>query len=275
VQSADRALQILGSFGPDRRSVGVSELADELGIHKSTVSRLLRTLKRRGFVRPDGARFVPGIEVVRIARLASPEEELAAAAGPALAELAADTGETVVLGVRRGDDAYFVRQVQGSGHILGVAEDWAGRSTPLHVSAIGKAILAFAREPYTGALERLTPHTITDQAALESELRRVRLRGWATLRDELEVGLTAVGAPVFDAGGDCIAGVSVTGPTFRLGRSVRRLGERCRACAAEITRAAASETALVRAPATTTARARPKNVSAEAESTEEVRAQAT
>jgi DNA-binding IclR family transcriptional regulator len=234
VQSADRALQILGSFGPDRHSVGVSELAVELGIHKSTVSRLLNALARRGFVRRDGERFVPGIEIVRIARLANPEEALAAAAAPALEALAADTGETVVLGVRRGDDAYFVRQVQRGGHILGVAEDWAGRSTPLHVSAIGKAMLAFAQEPYTGALERLTPHTITDRAALESELRRVRVRGWATLRDELEEGLTAVGAPVFDGAGDCVAGVSVTGPTFRLSRSLRRLGERSRDCAAEI-----------------------------------------
>jgi DNA-binding IclR family transcriptional regulator len=235
VQSADRALQILGSFGPDRHSVGVSELAAELGVHKSTVSRLLRALDRRGFVRRDGERFVPGIEIVRIARLASAEESLAAVAAPALEDLAADTGETVVLGVRRGDDAYFLRQVQRGDHILGVAEDWAGRSTPLHVSAIGKAILAFAPEPYGGELVRLTPHTIGDRQALERELRRIRDSGFAVLRDELEVGLTAVGAPVLDEAGLCVAGVSVTGPTFRVSRSVRRLGERCRACAAEIT----------------------------------------
>jgi DNA-binding IclR family transcriptional regulator len=256
VQSADKALRILGSFGPERHSVGVSELAAELGIHKSTVSRLLTTLNRRGFVRRDGERFVPGIEIVRIARLASAEESLAALAAPALEGLAADTGETVVLGVRRGDDAYFVQQVQRGDHILGVAEDWAGRSTPLHVSAIGKAILAFTPEPYAGELVRLTPHTVADREALERELRRIRVSGHAVLRDELEVGLTAVGAPVFDERGSCIAGVSVTGPTFRISRSVRRLGERCRACAGEITQQLRGEAAVV--SATSALSGRPK-----------------
>jgi DNA-binding IclR family transcriptional regulator len=233
MQSADRALAILSSFGSDRPSVRVSELAAELGIHKSTVSRLLGALERRRFVRRDGERFVPGLEVARLARLVSPEESLVAAATPAVERLARDTGETAVLGVRRGDEAFFVHQVQGE-HILGVA-DWAGRSTPLHVSAIGKAIVAFDSAPYDGPLPCYTLRTITDPAAFERELRRVRARGFALLRDELEEGLSAVAAPVLDEAGRCVAGVSVSGPTFRIVRSTRGLGERCRAAAAEIT----------------------------------------
>jgi DNA-binding IclR family transcriptional regulator len=240
VQSADRALAILGSFGSDRRSVRVSELASELAVHKSTVSRLLTALERRGFVRRDGERFVPGLEIVRIARLVSSEEALAAAATPVLQRLAAATGEATVLGIRRGNQAYFVHQVQGD-HILGVVDDWAGRSTPLHVSAIGKAILAFGSEPHEGPLPPFTAHTITDPAAFERELRRTRLRGYAILRDELEYGLTAVGAPVFDETGACVAGISVSGPSFRLPRSLGRLGELCRFGAAEITERLAGE----------------------------------
>jgi DNA-binding IclR family transcriptional regulator len=234
VQSADRALAILGSFASDRRSVRVSELASELAVHKSTVSRLLTALERRGFVRRDGERFVPGLEIVRIARLVGHEEALTAAASPVLERLAAETGEAAVLGVRRGDEAYFVHQVQGGDHILGVVDNWSGRSTPLHVSAIGKAILAFGTEPHAGPLPRFTAHTITDPAAFDRELRRTRLRGYAILRDELEDGLTAVGAPVFDGAGACVAGISVSGPTFRLPRSLGRLGELCRLGAAEI-----------------------------------------
>lgn len=234
MQSADRALAILSSFGSDRFSVGVSELAAELGIHKSTVSRLLAALERRRFVRRDGNRFIPGIEVVRIARLASPEESLAAAAATALERLARKTGEAAVLGVRRGDEAFFIHQVQGE-HIVGVVEDWAGRSTSLHVSAIGKALVAFGPEPYTGPLPRYTSRTITDPAAFERDLRRVRLRGYAVVRDELEAGLSAVAAPIFDETGGCLASVAVSGPTFRLAPSLPQLGERCRIAATEIT----------------------------------------
>lgn len=240
MQSADRALAILSSFDSDRHSVGVSELAAEIGIHKSTVSRLLGALERRRFVRRDGDRFIPGIEIVRLARLVSPEETLAAAATAALERLAGETGEATVLGVRRGDDAFFIHQVQG-GHILGVVDDWAGRSTPLHVSAIGKALLAFDPEPYTGSLPQFTARTITEPAAFGRELRRVRLRGYAVMRDELEEGLTAVAAPVFDAAGDCVAAVAVSGPTFRFARSLPQFGERCRTTAAEITGCLARE----------------------------------
>ena len=234
MQSADRALAILSSFGSDRASVGVSELAVELGIHKSTVSRLLTALERRGFVRREGERFIPGIEIFRIARLVSPDESLAASATAAMERLARETGEATVLGVRRGDEAFFIRQIQGD-HILGVVDDWTGRSTPLHVSAIGKAIVAFGSEPYTGPLSRFTPRTITNPAAFERELRRARLRGYAVIRDELEDGLTAVAAPILDETGDCVAAVAVTGPTFRLARSLQLLAERCRTTAEEIT----------------------------------------
>lgn len=233
MQSADRALAILGSFGSDRSSIRASELAAELQVHKSTVSRLLATLERRRFVRRDGGRLVLGAEIARLARLVSPEESLASVAAPALERLARDTRETVVLGVRRGNDAYFVYQVRGE-HILGVAEDWTGRSTPLHVSAIGKAILAFDRQAYEGQLLPYTERTITEQDALQRELRRVRARGYAVLRDELEDGLSAVGVPVLDGGGSCTAAISVTGPTPRIVRSTRLLAERCRVAAAEI-----------------------------------------
>jgi len=233
MQSADRALAILGSFGADRPSVGVTELAGELGIHKSTVSRLLTALEQRRFVRREGDRFVPGIEVVRIARLVSSEEALAAAAAPTLEWLARETGEAAILGVRRGDEAFFVHQVPGE-HILGVAEDWAGRSTPLHVSAIGKVLAAHAPGPFEGPLPRYTPKTITDPGLFDRELRRVRLRGYAVMRDELEEGLAAVAAPVLDEAGVCVASVAVSGPTFRLARSLPSLGKSCREAGAEI-----------------------------------------
>jgi DNA-binding IclR family transcriptional regulator len=231
VQSVDRALAIMSSFGADRSALRVSELADEIGVHKSTASRILATLERRRFVRRDGESFVPGSEIVRIARLASAEELLAAAAGPVLESLARETGEAALIGVRRGDEAYFIHQTPGD-HILSVA-DWSGRSTPLHVSSLGKVFVAFG-SPYTGPLTRYTPRTITDPAEWERELRRVRGRGYAVLRDELEAGLSAVAAPVFDDMGACVAAIAVSGPTFRFAGSLQELGERCKVAASKI-----------------------------------------
>jgi len=221
----------MSSFGAGRPALRVSELADEIGIHKSTASRMLATLERRRFVRRDGELFVPGSEIFRIARLASAEEALAALAGPALESLARDTGEAAIVGVRRGDEAYFISQMPGE-HILSVA-DWSGRSTPLHVSSFGKVFVAFG-SPYPGPFTRYTERTITDPVEWERELRRVRDRGYGDLVDELEDGLSAVGAPVFDDTGACVAAIGVSGPTFRFSGRLHEHGERCKVAAAEM-----------------------------------------
>src|SRR5262249_20812561 len=221
----------MSSFGADRSSLRVSELAHEMGIHKSTASRLLATLERRRFVRRTGERFVPGLEIVRIARLASAEEALAAAAAPALDSLARETGEAALIGIRRGDEAHFLHQAE-SEHILSVA-DWTGRSTPLHVSAVGKVLVAFGA-PYASPLTRFTPQTITDAEEWERELERVRAGGFAVLVDELEAGLSAVAAPVFDDSGSCVAAGAVPRPTFRFAPSLQELGEPCKGAAREM-----------------------------------------
>lgn len=237
MQSADRALRILASFDASRSSLRVSELAHELGIHKSTVSRLLGTLERRGFVRRERERFLPGLELARLARAADPISPLVERALPIMERLAATTGEAVTLGVARGTRAWYVAQRDGA-HILRVG-DWVDRSTPLHSSATGKVLLAFSDAVVGGPLERHTPKTIIDPEALAQEIRRTQLRGYAVIRDELEVGLAAAAAPCFDRTGACVAALAVSGPSFRLARSLTALGRECVAAAEELTRSLA------------------------------------
>lgn len=226
MQSADRALRILASFDDERDSLGVTEIAQELGIHKSTVSRLMAALERRGFVRREGDRFVPGLELARLARMADPVTALVERALPIMEQLATTTGEAVTLGVRRGNGVWYAAQRDDGARILRVG-DWTGRSTPLHSSATGKVLLAFSDARATASLARATPKTIVDPVALERDLQRARLRGYAVIRDELEVGLYAAAAPVFDRTGACIAALAVSGPSFRLARSLASLGEKC------------------------------------------------
>lgn len=229
MQSADRALAILASFDEDRLQIRVSEFAGRLDMHKSTVSRLLATLESRGLVRRDGERFSPGPELARLGGLALRGLTLVDVAQEPLTSLAEQTGETVNLAVRQGDDALNVHQVESS-HFISI--DWRGRLTPLHCTANGKALLAFDDDDDDGGLPAelpaLTRHTITKPAALQVELECVRTRGYAVAVEELEVGLHAVAAPVFDASGRCVAAVSVAGPSFRLPEArLAELGERC------------------------------------------------
>jgi DNA-binding IclR family transcriptional regulator len=215
VQSADRALAILAAFDERRRAVGVTELAAELGLHKSTVSRLLAALEKRGLVRRDGDRFVPGWELARLGGLALQGLALVDAARRPLEQLAADTGETVNLAVAQGRDRVLnILQVDGA-HLVGVT-DWTGRTTPLDSTANGKVLVAFG----AASSKSLSP----------GEVDRIRTQGYATALGELEPGLHAVAAPVFDASGACIAAVSVAGPAYRL--TTDRLADLGRQCIA-------------------------------------------
>ena len=233
MQSADKALAILAAFDERRPDLGVSELAAELGMHKSTVSRLLAALERRGLVRREADRFAPGPELARLGTLAVRGLTLTGVARPSLELLAERTGETVNLAVREGDGALNILQVDAA-HFVGVT-DWTGRAAPLHASANGKALLAFGDGRPPGRLTKLTPRTIVDRGELRDDLARARSAGFAVAVEELELGLHAVAAPVFDAGGSCVAAVSVSGPAYRLSEArLSAVGGLCAAAAADV-----------------------------------------
>jgi DNA-binding IclR family transcriptional regulator len=130
-------------------------------------------------------------------------------------------------------------QVEGK-HFLGTTQ-WVGRTVPYHCSANGKVLLAYdaVRTPLDGPLEPLTSRTIVDPARLRSELTTIRRDGFAAAIDELELGLSAVAAPVFDEKGGVVAALSVSGPTLRL--TPKRIAElrplvikQCRALSREL-----------------------------------------
>jgi DNA-binding IclR family transcriptional regulator len=224
---------ILAAFTEARPELAIGELAVELGLHKSTVSRLVATLEGRGLVRRVGDRFAPGPELVRLGGLATRGLALTSLAREALRRLAQETGETVNLAVRQGDFALNVHQVE-TGHVVGV-RDWTGRAFPLHCTANGKALLAFGAGPFPDELPALTEWTFTDPTELQEEIDEVRERGYAVAVEELELGLHAVAAPIFDSAGSCIAAVSVSGPSYRLPeRRLQAVGATCVSAADEI-----------------------------------------
>lgn len=220
VQSVDRAatvLQILAREG----QAGVSEIAAEMGIHKSTVSRLIAALVTRELVQQDRDRgkYQLGFGILRLAAAIPGRLNLVQEAGPVLRELAASARETVNLAVLRSGYAVNVDQARGPS-TLGT-QDWVGSLTPLHATASGKVLLSALTAEERGALltstrlTRFTARTVTSRARLEEELLEVAHTGSALAREEYEIGLVSLAVPVRDHRGVVIAGISVSGPEFR------------------------------------------------------------
>ncbi len=162
-------------------------------------------------------------------------EALVAASQPNLDRLAEATGETVNLAVSRGDTVVQVAQIDST-FMIG-ALNWVGIDVPPHCSSLGKVMYAFGALPLPkGELERRTPATITDPAELKAELDRVRERGFAITRGELEEGLDGIAAPVFGADGHVLAALGVSGPAFRIEDSLTSIGDLLVAESQQLTR---------------------------------------
>ena len=240
VRSVDRAAALLLALGDSQGEAGVTELARRLGLHKSTASRLLATLQKRGLVEQDDetGKYRLGLVVIRLAERAERTLDLRGIATPELERLARLTHETTGLGILDGDSLLTVAQVDGP-NLIAVG-DWTGRSTPLHCVASGKVLLSSLAEREVLRIVRrgLVSHTERTIVALEpllEELARIRRRGYATAIGEYELGLNAVSAPVHDARGNVIAAVDIWGPAFRLTpRRVPELAAQAREAAAAI-----------------------------------------
>lgn len=221
IQSVQRAGSLLKAFGSDSPEQGVSELSRRVGLHKSTVSRLLATLEQSGLVErvPGSDKYRLGFEIARLAGQVSHFGDLRGAARPALLALVEATRETVHLAVRDGGEVINIEQLAGP-HLMREA-NWVGRRTALHCVANGKALLAYAppdliERILAGRLAAHTPQTITEPETLRAELAMARERGYATAVGEIEAGLNAVAAAVRDQSGFAIAAVSISGPAYRV-----------------------------------------------------------
>ncbi|HEX9353044.1 MAG TPA: helix-turn-helix domain-containing protein, partial [Streptosporangiaceae bacterium] len=162
-QSAERVLTLLASFEDSRPELSVTDIADALGVHKSTASRLAATLERTGFLARSGRRYRLGVEIIRLGTVALRSADIVATMQPAMEKLSQLTGETINLAVPAGPDVLNVAEV-ASTFILSCSGGWVGRRTRPHAVANGKVLLAFGAIPAPASLERYTEHTITTPA---------------------------------------------------------------------------------------------------------------
>ncbi len=241
VQSVDRAISVLEILAR-RGDAGVTEIALELGVHKSTAFRLVSVLEARGLVDQNSERgkYRLGLGVLRLAGATAARFDVTQQARPVIEALARELDETINIAILSGHDALYLDQVAGTSALQ--LHNWVGRRIPLHCTSNGKALIAFLpewrqRELLEEPLAQFTDGTLTDVDQLLHELAGVRERGYATAFEEFELGLVAVASPVRDLSGTVVASLSASGPVFRLPRArLPELGAAVRTAADEVSR---------------------------------------
>lgn len=241
VQALDRALALLEILAA-RPGLTLSDLAAEAGQPVASVFRALVTLQSHGMaeVEEPGQLWHVGSGAFRIGTAFLRRTKVVERARQPMDALMRDTGETANLGIETGDEVLFLSQVETHQAIRAFFPP--GTKAPMHVSGIGKALLAwYPEEKVRGILarrgmERFTTLSHTSDTALLRDLARARARGFAIDDQERAEGMRCIAAPIFNAHGEPVAGLSVSGPAFRMNLSdADRIGALVVAAAARVT----------------------------------------
>ncbi len=221
INSVLRASQVLEAFSFEKPSYTNAELSKELGLNKSTLTRLLYSLVKVGFLVREAktGEYRLTHRLYRIASVYLSQLSLHTEARTLLSELSATTGETVHLAMLDEFDVLYIDKIE-SPRSIGM-QSRVGKRVPAYCTAVGKVLLAGLNgarlTDYLNTVE-LTPHTpktITDPEALREHLHLVREQGYAVDDVEHEAEVKCVAAPVRDATGEVVAGISVSAPLFR------------------------------------------------------------
>ena len=224
-QAVVRALRILKLFSGQQSTLSQQQVVDRTDLNRTTAFRLLSTLVAEGFLnrRADGD-YQLGPALTALGGLANRRDTLRQIAHPILEKLVADIGERVTLELPMigpdGAMAMLVIDEIAAAHRVSISE-FAGNHLPIYATSTGKAYMAFLSPEKLESIldrpmERFTSKTPVTQAEINKDLAVVRQQKYALVEEELEEGLVAVGAPVFDAQGEVCAAICIAGPTVRM-----------------------------------------------------------
>lgn len=222
LSSVKKALEVLDFFTAEKHELSLAEISKRMGMHKSSVYRILKTLEAANFLQwdSDSGRYSLSLKILELANRVLAHYDLRTTAGPFMEELAAKTGEIIHLSILDGREIVYLEK-KGAGQVLTVATKVGGRY-PAYASAMGKVLLAFLPEKQLQVvlegteLVALTPCTITDPAQLLRELEKIRKQGYALDNEEAFPGIRCIAAPIRERGGNVIAAISATVPAQRL-----------------------------------------------------------
>ncbi|MEW6105443.1 MAG: IclR family transcriptional regulator [Bacillota bacterium] len=221
IRSVRQAFAILEALSLTSEGMGVTAVARQLALGKSTIHAQLTTLCQLGYVEkdPTSGNYRLGIRLFQLANAVPLVADLRSAAGPYLQQLVEKYQETAHLVILDGGEVLYVdkRESPRSTHVV----SQVGRKLPCHCTGVGKVLLAHLPKDQLGSiiekgLPRFTARTITDPHRLYEELKLIQERGYAIDDEEIMDGLRCVAAPIRNYTGSVIAAISVSGPVSRM-----------------------------------------------------------
>ncbi len=218
IESLHRGLQVLSLFTRERPALTLTEIVRVTGLNKTTVFRILTTLNGDGYLErdPGTSRYRPGLKVLHLGFTAIASLDLRQVARPHLSRLSGTTGETTSISILDGLDVVYIERIRGHQSIVGVVLG-IGSRIPAHCGSMGKVMLAhlptseLSERLHKAVLNPCTPMSIVAEPAIETELEQVRKQGFATNNEELEIGLRAVAAPIWNHSDQVVAAINVSG----------------------------------------------------------------
>src|SRR5579859_6294249 len=223
LSSVANALRLMKAFSGEDTEIGISALAQRLGLAKSTVHRLAATLITEGMLEQDreSGKYRLGLALFELGALVRRKMDVTNEARPFLKALRDSTGETIHLAVLDHASVLYINKME-SRQAIRMSSDIGGRA-PAYCTADGKALLAFQPEELLAQMHKTgfpsrTPNTITDPVALRRDLAATRARGYAIDNEESELGMRSVAAPIHTHSGAVIASLSIAGPTHRVSK---------------------------------------------------------
>jgi IclR family KDG regulon transcriptional repressor len=215
-RSVSRALRAIDLLAESKDGIGVTAVAEMLGVDKSSASRLMSTLTKHGYAERDRdtRRYRIGPRIVWLSRIILSRMAIRDVAKPFLNELVDRTGECAHLAILAQGQALYIDQAESPSSLR--VTTGVGTLAPLHCTALGKALLAHSDMSIPNELPRFTPRTITDPSTLTIHLERVRSDGYATDDEEYEIGVRCIAVPVFDFRDTVAGAIGISGPAGRM-----------------------------------------------------------
>lgn len=222
ILSLQKGLDILCSFDFDRDALSAQAISERLEIPLSTTYRYIQTLEEKGFLArdPDSRKYKLGLMLLQVGNIVASQMRFVDLIMPHMKSLSSLSGETVLLTVLRGWESVCIEKIEAPRLIKLSLE--TGSSLALHAGASSKILLAYQKDSFIDSmlqktvLTRFTDNTITDPIALKKELETIREKGFAFSDHEVDLGVRAISAPVFDHKARLVAGLTVAGPSERM-----------------------------------------------------------
>lgn len=216
VQSIDRALDIIEAVAVQQSGTALMDIAEETGLHKSTVYRIISTLVKRGYLdKSTDGNYKIGLKLIEAVSCYINSLELQTEARPYISQITANLGLTSHLGVLDGDKVVYIEKMDVVSSVKMYSQ--IGLRMYAYCSSLGKCLLSnYSKEELDSVMAncsfiKFTPNTIGSLEELHEEMTKVRQQGWAMDNEEYERGHRCIGAPIYDYRGDIIAAISASG----------------------------------------------------------------